>query len=278
MIKDVLVHLDGTADDDWRISHMEPIARAFEAHVTGLFLNRMVPGAMPIEAGYVGAQLLEKLLDQARDEGDRIQKSLAERLSRLNLPYEIRRIDAFSDEIPEAGALEARGADICIVLRPYTRDGAQRWLGLVEGVLFGSGRGILIVPEKKPVRHAVEHVVIAWNASREAAHALAEAMPLLKKAREVTAVLVDPEIVEAEEHPSARLLRHLEHHGVKANICVLRTNGERVSEILIKEAEKTDADLMVTGGYGHARIREWVLGGVTRELLHLSPIPLLLAH
>jgi nucleotide-binding universal stress UspA family protein len=278
VIKDVLVHLDGTEADDWRIANMEPIARACEAHVTGLFLNRLAPGTMPIDAGYVGAQFLEQLLEQAREEGDRIEKDLAERLARLNLSYEIRRIDAFSDEIPEAGALEARVSDLCVVLRPYTQDGAQRWLGLVEGVLFGSGRGLLVAPEKKPASSTIKHVMIAWDAGREVAHALAEAMPVLKSAREVTILVVDPDDDGPKQQTSARLTQHLERHGVNARVASAHTDGEKVSDILIKEVQKTDADLLVIGGYGHARFREWILGGVTRDLLHFSPIPLLMAH
>lgn len=278
MIKDVLVHLDGTKDDDWRIANMEPIARVCEAHVIGLFLNRLAPGSMPIEAGYVGAQFLEQLLEEAREVGDQIEKDLAVRLARLNLPCEIRRIDAFSDEIPEAGALEARVSDLCVVLRPYTQDGVQRWLGLVEGVLFGSGRGLLIVPEKMPIHPTIENVIVAWNAGREVAHALAEAMPVLRHAREVTILVIDPDDDGPKQLTSKRLVQHLERHGVRASLANARTNEDGVSDLLIREAEKRGADLLVMGGYGHARLREWILGGATRDLLHFSPTPLLLAH
>nr|WP_281409316.1 universal stress protein [Microvirga terricola] len=233
---------------------------------------------MPIEAGYVGAQFLEQILEQAREEGDRIEKDLAERLTRLNLPCEIRRIDAFSDEIPEAGALEARVSDLCVVLRPYTQDGAQRWLGLVEGILFGSGRGLLIAPEKKPARSTIEHVLIAWDAGREAARALAEAMPVLRQARDVTILVIDPDDDGPKQQTSARLVQFLERHGVNARIVHAHSDGNKVSDLLIEETEKRDADLLVMGGYGHARFREWILGGVTRDLLHFSPVPLLLAH
>jgi nucleotide-binding universal stress UspA family protein len=76
----------------------------------------------------------------------------------------------------------------------------------------------------------------------------------------------------------ARLARHLEHHGIKLGIRVVHTHGLKVSEILLREVARSDADLMVMGGYGHTRLREWVLGGATRDLLHRTSIPLLLAH
>lgn len=276
MIKDILVHLDGTRDDEWRIAHAEAAARQFDAFVTGLFLNRLLAGAMPVEAGYIGAEVLEHLLKQAREEGDRIEEAIGVRLAKTGLPHEVRRIDAFFDEIPSAAAAEARAADLCVVLRPYTSEGVQRWLGLAEGVLFGSGRSVLVVPDAKPRHPAVEHVLVAWNASRESAHGLAEAMPFLRKAHAVTIVMVDPD--EAGRDPGAGIARHLERHGIRTHVLVVKSDGRRISQVLLEEAGKCGADLMVTGAYGHARVREWVIGGVTRDLLHRAPIPVLLAH
>jgi nucleotide-binding universal stress UspA family protein len=278
MIKNILVHLDGTSDDEWRVAHAEPIAKAFGAYITGLFLNRIASGTMPVEAGYVGEEVLKDLIARAREEGDQAEKGIAERLTRLNLPYEIRRIDASFEKVIEAATLEARTADICLMLRPYSEGGSSRWMGIVEGVLFGSGRGVLIVPDKNPVRQAIEHVTIAWNESREAAHAVAEAMPFLKNAREVTIIMVDPKPETMSHPPGARLAQYLDHHGVKADLRIAHAHGYKVPEVLAREAEQDRTDLLVAGGYGHARIREWILGGVTRTLLHRSSIPLLLAH
>ena len=250
--------------------------RQFGAFIRGLFLNRMLADAMPVEAGYIGAEVLEQLLKQAREDGDSVEKALGARLEKLGLPHEICRIDAFFDEIPGVAASVARETDLSIVLRPYTMEGVQRWLGLAEGVLFGAGRSVLVVPEREPVHPTVEHVAVAWNSSREAAHALAEAMPFLTRAQAVTIIMVDTE--ETDRAPGAGLVRHLERHKVRANVLAVKSGDRRISQVLIEQAEKCGADLMVTGAYGHARIREWMLGGVTRDLLHLVPIPVLLAH
>lgn len=276
MIKDILVHLDGTRDDEWRIAHAEVTARQFGASIIGLFLNRLLAGAMPVEAGYVGAEILGQLLQQAREDGDKVEKALDERLEKTGLPHGICRIDAFFDEIPGAAAKVARETDLSVVLRPYTMEGGQRWLGLAEGVLFGAGRSVLVVPEGKPVHATVENVAVAWNSSREAAHALAEAMPFLKMAQGVTIIMVDTE--ETDRKPGAGIVRHLERHGVQAHTCAVKSGDRRVSQVILEQAEKCGADLLVTGAYGHARIREWIIGGVTRDLLHAAPIPLLLAH
>lgn len=276
MIKDILVHLDGTRDDEWRIAHAEAAARQFGAFIRGLFLNRLLAGAMPVEAGYIGAEVLEQLLKQAREGGDSVEQALGTRLEKLGLPHEICRIDAFFDEIPGAAAAVARETDLSIVLRPYTMEGVQRWLGLAEGVLFGAGRSVLVVPEREPAHPSVEHVAVAWNSSREAAHALAEAMPYLMMAQSVTIVMVD--IEESDRNPGAGIVRHLERHGIRSNVCIVKSGDRRISQALLEQAQKCDADLMVTGAYGHARIREWVIGGVTRDLLHMAPIPMLLAH
>ena len=278
MIKDILVHLDGTDDDEWRIAYTGLIARMFQAHVTGLFLHRLTTGSIPVEAGYFDREALEHVITQVSVEGDRIERKLMNKLSRLNLPFEMRRIDASFDQIVQAAITEARATDICVLLRPYASDGTPRWLGIAEGILFGSGRSILIAPDDLSGCHGIEHVLIAWNASREAAHAVAEAMPFLKQAREITAIMVEPDPGDVGDLRGARLARHLEHHGIKLGIRVVHTHGLKVSEILIREVARSDADLMVMGGYGHTRLREWVLGGATRDLLHRTSIPLLLAH
>ena len=189
----------------------------------------------------------------------------------------MRRIDASFDQIVQAAITEARATDICVLLRPYASDGTPRWLGIAEGILFGSGRSVLIAPEDLSGCHGIEHVLIAWNVSREAAHAVAEAMPFLKQAREITAIMVDPEPGEVGYLRGARLARHLEHHGIKLGIRVVHTHGLKVSEILLREVARSDADLMVMGGYGHTRLREWVLGGATatcstaRRFRYFSP-------
>lgn len=138
---------------------------------------------------------------------------------------------------------------------------------VLENVLFGSGRHVYLVPPGHQRKLAFERVLLAWNGSREAARALAESLPYPKIAVAVTMCVVDAR-AEAQARIGADAEHHLSHHRISAALHhVDKRNGD-VAEALIAEVGRQRADLIVTGGYGHSRLREWLLGGVTYELLH----------
>lgn len=201
---------------------------------------------------------------------DDAEARLRERLSKLNPGSELRRIDV-------AGDTQARTADAFVALRPNgePRDPEQ----LIEGVLFGSGRHIYVVPESAPSAHVFNHVLLAWNGSRKAARALAEGMPYFRHAQKVTVLMVieDP-ADENQAELGHEVVRHLLHHGIHATLHHSKRGTGRVGETLIAEAARLKADLLVMGAYGMSRLREWLLGGTTYKILHESPIPLLMSN
>ena len=276
MIKDVMVRLDGSAADELRLAAVKGIADVFHSHVIALFLNTL-PVVAAAEWDGIAASQAAEVTRRALEVGDRIEAELLQRLARLQMPVEMRRFDDFSDAISDIAVREARATDTFVALRP---NGApEEPERLIEGVLFGSGRSVFLVPGRNRTPVRFDHILIAWNGSRESTRALAEAMPYLHQAHKVTVMAVVDDIeAEAAAKLGEDAVSHLKRHGIEAVLHHAKSRQDDVAATLIANARDRKADLLVIGGYGHSRLREWLLGGVTYELLHHAPVPLLMAH
>lgn len=182
--------------------------------------------------------------------------------------YEARSVYDLSDR--------ARLRDLTVMVRPEDVDRRDEY-GLMEAILFGSGRPLLVLGRDMRVRHVPASVVIAWNGSREAGRALTAAQPLLAAAQSVSVVSVG-EMPEGELSAEAAAA-YLRLHGVPAEARhIERGTFERAEDAMMDLIEADKPELVVLGAYSHSRLQQMVLGGFTRHLLHQAPCPILMTH
>jgi nucleotide-binding universal stress UspA family protein len=182
-------------------------------------------------------------------------------------------------EVADALATNARYADLVIVGQPDPDD-ADGPQGLPEEVTLRSGRPSLLVPYIGPAATLGQRITVAWDASREAARAVNDAMPLLERAQAVTVVTVNPRETPFGhgEQPGADIALHLARHGIKVDVERVESRDVDVANTILSHIADRGTDLLVMGAYGHSRLRELVLGGVTRTILHDMTVPVFMAH
>lgn len=273
-LKDLLVHVVNEADSAPTIDAALGLAVEHDAHLIGLGIRTPVDLPIYAESALPGA-MLEML--QARED-ERLKK--AQQLFESKVTH-AGRSDRAEWRIDEGTpyqtlALHARYADLSIVpqSKPDTQD--YRFADLSEDLLVGSGRPVLIVPAagaRKPIGHTV---VVAWNASRESARAVSDAMPILEKARTVEIFTAGDQ--DIGDLPGADIAAHLARHRIRVGVYRSTATDTAIGDALLNRAAEIGADLIVMGGYGRARFREFILGGVTRHILEHLTVPVQMSH
>jgi nucleotide-binding universal stress UspA family protein len=178
-------------------------------------------------------------------------------------------------DLVDPGA-KARAADLVLAGQPERGDALGR--RLAGDLLLSAGRPILFVPFAGHFEDVGRRVLIAWNDSREAARAVADAMPILCRAESVVLLTLDTPAAAAPVEAAADVASQLARHGVKVNVDRQRVSEIDVGNLILANADDRDSDLIVMGGYGHSRVRERVLGGATRALLDVMIVPVLMSH
>lgn len=277
-IKTILVPVMGDAYDPAAIKAAFSLADKFAAHVVGFHARPDPRTAIPYIGEGMTAEVIQQLCEAA--EKDSLKRSeeahsLFDRLKREAAPTAPAGCDWQAEMGMEIDVVAARSrlADLTVVNRPGGKD-EYDILGLLEGVLFQSGRPILVVP-KGHTKEIGRTIGIAWNGSAEAATVVAAGLALITAADQVKIVTAgDP----AEGVPTSRdLADYLAWHDVKAETQTIKKVAP-VGQGLLDWADSQNVDLLILGAYTHSRWREMILGGVTRYMLENSKLPVLLCH
>ena len=192
---------------------------------------------------------------------------------------ELRRFEAFGNQVQDVAALNARYCDLVVAARPDGKTLSVRD-DLIEGALLGGGRPVLAAPPGWSEGAVGERIVLAWDASREASRAANDMTALAAPGAHVCVAMVDPQAgrMGHGEAPGQELAAHLARHGLQVELRAVDSLGRSAADALHQTALDFGADLLAMGGYRHARVRQALFGGATRTLLRTCTTPLLLSH
>jgi nucleotide-binding universal stress UspA family protein len=276
MIKDIVVSLGLGAQDpagDFAIS----IADAFKAHVTGLAFSYE-----PIIPGAVMGGIPPEFIESQRVENDKKARAAVARFeaaaSRAGISAETLVQSASLSGAANRLAHIARRFDLVVVGQSNRDDDGLPDEVLDEAALFESGRPVVFVPFIQKAGLKLDRVMVCWDGSRAATRAVADSLPFLKKAKLVEVVIVASKPGKGDEMAGADLGQHLARHGLKVEVKKIVSNEIDVPSTILSYAADSSADMIVMGGYGHSRLREFILGGVTRSILETMTVPVLMSH
>ncbi len=228
---------------------------------------------------YFPAGMYDTLDETARAAADALARDAGELLAGETAERVVEVARSFWLTPAEQSLARARISDLVVLGRsPEPQDAEAR---LFASLLLGSGRPLLLVPPDEGRRPDFERVVVAWKPTREAARAVHDALPLLRTAHAIDVLTMtgaNEQQAETAKEGAQSLLRHLEAHGLKAAHVQQERGDGSTGDRILEYAQARRADLIVAGGYGHARAIEQVFGGVTHSLFRRSRIPVLLSH
>jgi nucleotide-binding universal stress UspA family protein len=287
MIKTILVTAAGTETDPASFAAALAVARPFGAHLDVLHVRSDPTGAAVAMASDGGSGALTAgLIDQLEQDARNREAAAKQSFSRFCSEAALAETDApprGAAGKPSAGwhvetgdeprwvAAYGLTADLILIARTPEEEIGRSTL---EAALLETGRPLLI-PAASGMPSSVDRVAIAWKPTAQASRAVALAMPFLLRAKEVAILTVEEP--PGDHGPADRLVRNLAWHGCTARSEQLRQGHEGAAATLLKAAGER-ADLLVMGGYGHSRLREWVFGGFTQHALAEAPLAVLMAH
>lgn len=277
-LKHLLLNLASGPDSAVRLDLATRLAKSHDAHLTGLFVRyrpppRVMPGTGSAEFTQQLRSTLEEMTDSQKEEENAVVSAFRNAVGEVGVSAEC----CIEDGADAGGVIPhlvhyARTADL-VILGKTGENGSST----AHDVLFGGGVPVVVVP--RSVQDGVgRHVAIAWNGSREAARAVNDAMPIIEQAAQVTVLCINQKTPGQNIEPGEELVRHLRHHGIEARTDNLIRKGQAVGDVMISRLADLGADLLVMGAWGHSRLREFVLGGVTKRILEQTSTPVLMSH
>lgn len=277
MIKDIIVHLEHQAARDPVRDFAVTIAETFDAHLVAVAF-----AYAPDFPGYVMLEIPPDIVARMIAESEQVALAAIERFDaaarRSLISAEHRLLKPVGTSAPVVLSTLARRFDLSVFMQsePNGVDSDD----MIEASLFESGRPLIVVPYIQKDGLKLDHVVCCWDGSRAATRAINDGLPLLVKATTVDLLIVLNEKTDTSpnEIRGAEMAKHLAHHDVKVQIAKVPAADIDVTNAILSYVADVSGTLIVMGGYGHAKVREMILGGVTRGMLQSMTVPVFTSH
>jgi nucleotide-binding universal stress UspA family protein len=278
VITDIIVKLEQDKAHDQALDYAVSVAEAFDAHLAGVAfgdLSSIPDYAMP----GLPSSIVDEMLAESEKAGRNTIARFEAAVKRSMLPAEGHLITRSDFGPVEAFAVKARNYDLSILRQ--SEDGAVNNDLLIEAALFDTGRPVIVVPYIQRTGLKLDRMVCCWDGGTAATRAINDALPLLKKAKVVEVLIFANEKGRRRrqrEIPGMDIANHLARHKIKIELRTVPAGGIEIADSILSYVADNSADMVVMGGYGHSRLREFVLGGVTRGILSTMTIPVFMSH
>ncbi|WP_436643549.1 universal stress protein [Microbaculum sp. FT89] len=274
-IRKIVVPVHGHAGDRERLIAAGAVAARLSARIEAVFLRHDPREALPFVTGYIAKDITDQFTDALKAEDDAAEAQARATLQELSSDPRLAGVEfeAFPGPIEETVVRRARCADL-VAASPYRADELADIRRVRDAALFDSGRPVLIAPPDAP-SVVGSRCLVAWDGSAVAARAVEASLPLLSNAEEVNVLVVEtdgPRIRDTEE-----IIEYLDLHGADAEIVRAPLQGT-IGATMVAQAEALQTDLLIMGAYGHAWLREHMLGGTTRYVMLETRTAVLMAH
>lgn len=276
-LKDIAVCVASVQNDLAALDLAQAIAAKSDAHISCSAIGFLQTAILYNEFG-LGAAYVEQL-KQEKLYIEQFWAGVQSLLEKKGLRAELRRHRIYSTNLESLVASIARHSDLTVIRAP-AKDEPQPYAQMIEAALLGSGRPVIVAPVGWKSGSIGKRIVVGWDASREAARALHDALLIADDGAEVTVVTVDakPGSLDHGDAPGLDIAAHLARHGVKVTLRNEGSLGRSAHEVIGQVATDKNADTIVLGGYRHARLQQALFGGMTRSMLRDVKLPLLLSH
>lgn len=271
-----LLTIHSVSDDLETLDPVLELATSLNAHLDIVVLGVLLPPPTTVYGAFPG--------DYWRENNDQVFSDAEARANAVEKIVQEKELSAnVVSECVDRGAIDrvispyALCADLCVMSKSAIGENHAIEKAF-NGILFSTGRPLLLLGSEAIDPDKTKNIVVAWDSGAEAASAAHLAMPLLEKAGDVHVVVVDPGPMESGGHSGDDIAVFLARHGIKVTVDRIPREGKSVGKALLQHAVDHDAGLLVMGAYGHSRIREWLLGGATQEILDQAELPILMAH